>query len=61
FNLPPSPHKSDWQLVIDTSLPSPLDIRWPEQTINIRPPRKNYLVKARSVVVMFANWDRVKA
>ena len=56
FTLPLTPHGKEWRLVIDTSLPSPLDIHWPEQTINLPPSKKHYLVKPRSTVVLFSNW-----
>jgi glycogen operon protein len=58
FHLPPTPHQQHWWLAIDTSLPYPLDIR-------LRPDSRalkissTYLVKPRSVVVMFSSWQRV--
>lgn len=57
FHLPNAPHNSQWYPIIDTSLPSPLDIRRPHENDSL-PSHHTYSVKPRSVVLMFSSWHR---
>lgn len=55
FALPPATTTRSWQVLLDTSLPSPADINsWPEAP---PAPGASYLVGARSVVVVVARGD----
>lgn len=57
FFLPPTPHRKSWRLVVDTALPSPLDIRMEHDSISLKP-ASVYYVKSRSLVLMFSSWGR---
>jgi len=55
FFVPPAPHETKWHVVIDTSLPSPKEIRPPGQEVPLFPVYA-YHVKARSIVVFISRW-----
>ena len=53
FQLPPLPGEMVWRRIIDTALPSPMDITSRDQAIPIKTP--TYCAEPRSVVVMVAD------
>lgn len=55
FYLPPPPHSGRWRLAIDTNLPSPHDIRPSGAELELEP-ALTYRVRARSLVVLLADW-----
>ncbi len=56
FYLPAPPHNGCWELLIDTGLSSPRDIR-PEEQALPHPNGIPYLVTGRSMVMMIAHWS----
>jgi glycogen operon protein len=56
FELVPAPHQGKWHRIVDTSRPSPDDICREDKAVEIE--SNTYEVKPRSMVVMFANWQR---
>ncbi len=53
FYLPPAPNGRGWHLALDTGLPSPQDVVFPGEEMELEP-TPGYRVKARSMVVLLA-------
>jgi isoamylase len=58
FNLPHTPNKGNWRVIVDTGKPAPYDIYDEVTAPAINPKTTGYRLQARSMVVMYSRWVR---